>query len=173
MGRRRRPTFTLGVMTSPTGTRQADAPGATSAKRASIVVQRRIEWPDTDASGRWHNTAAFRFVEVAETALLERLGILQAIYGRLPRVRLEAEFKRLLVFRDLVDLHITVARVGNSSVTYDFEIRKAGDLCARAKVVAVLLDEDGHPTKWDPSHKRLLLEGGPQPAELLSQEETS
>src|SRR5436309_592020 len=39
---------------------------------ASIVVQRRIEWPDTDASGRYHNTAAFRFIEVAETTLLDR-----------------------------------------------------------------------------------------------------
>jgi hypothetical protein len=24
---------------------------------ASIVIQRRIEWSDTDASGHWHNTA--------------------------------------------------------------------------------------------------------------------
>jgi YbgC/YbaW family acyl-CoA thioester hydrolase len=160
-------------MTSPTGTTQAEAPSTKTTDRASIVVQRRIEWPDTDASGHWHNTAAFRFVEVAETALLEKLGILQAIYGRLPRVQIEAEFKRLLSFRDIVDLHLSVARVGNSSVTYAFEIRKAGDLYARAKVVAVLLDESGQSTKWEPEHKRLLLEGGPQPAELLSEGDPS
>src|SRR5207247_4665598 len=46
---------------------------------ASIVVQRRIEWSDTDASGAWHNSAAFRFLEVAETALLDSLGILDDV----------------------------------------------------------------------------------------------
>src|SRR5439155_4381912 len=55
---------------------------------ASIIVQRRIEWPDTDASGMYHNTAAFRFTEVAETALLERLGFVHEIYGRHPRAHL-------------------------------------------------------------------------------------
>ena len=147
--------------TSESGTRSIKT------ERASIVVQRRIEWPDTDASGRWHNTAAFRFVEVAETALLERLGILDEIYGRLPRVRIEADFKKLLAFRDLVDCYICVGRMGNSSITYDFEIRKGGELCVRAKVIAVLLDESGHPTQWAPEHKRLLVESGPQAPELL------
>src|SRR2546428_82469 len=59
---------------------------------ASIVVQRRIEWPDTDASGMYHNTAAFRFIEVAETALLDRLGVGPAIYGPHPPVDLQADF---------------------------------------------------------------------------------
>ena len=160
-------------MTAPTETTQAASSKSVTARRASIKVQRRIEWPDTDASGRWHNTAAFRFIEVAETALLERLGFLDEVYGRLPRVRIEADFKRLLEFRDVVDLTINVARVGNSSITYDFEIRKAKELCGRAKVVAVLLDEAGDPTKWDPEHKRLLLEGGPQAPELLVAGEAS
>ena len=43
---------------------------------ASILVQRRIEWSDTDASGAYHNSAAFSFIEVAEAALLDRLGML-------------------------------------------------------------------------------------------------
>src|SRR5437773_3581278 len=89
---------------------------------ASIVVQRRIEWPDTDASGMYHNTAAFRFIEVAETALLDRLGFVHQIYGRHPRVHIEADFLKPLRFRDLVDIHLTVSRVGRSSITYAFEM---------------------------------------------------
>ena len=140
---------------------------ATSAAPASIVVQRRIEWPDTDASGRWHNTAAFRFVEVAETALLERLGLLHDVYGRLPRVRIEADFKKLLAFRDLVDISIEVTAVGNSSLTYDFEILKGGEVCVKAKVVAVLLHDDGHPARWSQRQRDILLGAGPQTPELL------
>src|SRR5438132_9397952 len=90
---------------------------------ASIVVQRRIEWPDTDASGHYHNTAAFRFIEVAETTLLERLGFVYEIYGRHPRVHIEADFLLPLRFRDLVDIDLTVEGVGRTSVTYSFEMR--------------------------------------------------
>src|SRR5688500_12812436 len=90
---------------------------------ASIMVQRRIEWPDTDASGVYHNTAAFRFIEVAETALLERLGLLDDVYARLPRVHIEADFLRALRFRDVVDIELAVAGVGKSSITYEFQMR--------------------------------------------------
>ena len=91
---------------------------------ASIVVQRRIEWSDTDASGNYHNTAAFRLIEVGETALLERLGLLADVYGRLPRAHVEADFVAPLVFRDLVDVHLWVAAVGRSSITYEFEMTR-------------------------------------------------
>jgi acyl-CoA thioester hydrolase len=142
-------------------------------KHASIVVQRRIEWPDTDASGRWHNTAGFRLIEIAETALLEHLEMLDEVYGRLPRVRIDAHFKRLLNFRDLVDASITVAAVGRSSVTYRFELTRAGDLSMRALVVAVLVDDNGDARTWPHHLKSRLLTAGPQPAEVLSTEGSS
>jgi acyl-CoA thioesterase FadM len=141
---------------------------AKDAAPASIVVQRRIEWPDTDASGNYHNTAAFRFVEVAETALLERLGILHDIYGRHPRVHIEADFSRPLLFRDLVDIELRVVAVGTSSVTYEFEMRARGEVAVRGRVVAVLLSRPrGTPVPWPEEYRRLLLTAGPQPPELL------
>jgi acyl-CoA thioesterase FadM len=81
---------------------------------ASMLIQRRIEWSDTDASGAYHNTAAFRMMEAAETALLDRLGFIRVVYGRHPRVHLDADFLRPLRFRDLVDVEITVSKVGRS-----------------------------------------------------------
>jgi YbgC/YbaW family acyl-CoA thioester hydrolase len=130
-------------------------------QRASIVVRRLIEWPDTDASGYHHNTAAFRFIEMAETALLERLGFLNDIYGRLPRVHIEADFLRLLRFRDAVDIHLWVMEVGSSSVTYGFEIKRAEEVAVRGSVVAVLLSKrTGKPTMWPAEYRRLLLTSG-------------
>ncbi len=135
---------------------------------AAIVVQRRIEWPDTDASGNYHNTAAFRLIEVAETALLERLGLLADVYGRLPRAHLEADFLAPLVFRDLVDVHLRVAAVGVSSITYAFEMARHGELAVRGRAVAVLLAEArGKPVPWPEEHRRLLLSAGPQAPERL------
>lgn len=135
---------------------------------ASIVVQRRIEWPDTDASGNYHNTAAFRLIEVAETALLERLGLLGEIYGRLPRAHIEADFLAPLVFRDLVDVHLQIAAVGRSSITYAFEMTRGGEPAVRGRAVAVLLSEArGKPVPWPDAHRRLLLTAGPQAPERL------
>ncbi len=131
-------------------------------------MQRRIEWPDTDASGHWHNTAAFRLIEVAETALLERVGLLQEVYGRLPRVHIKADFKRVLRFRNLLDCYIRVARIGRTSITYDFEIWWDGELCVEAEIVATLLTPDGEPAEWTQAHRDLLLTAGPQASELLT-----
>jgi YbgC/YbaW family acyl-CoA thioester hydrolase len=143
--------------------------GGMGTSPASIVVQRRIEWPDTDASGLYHNTAAFRFVEVAETALIERLGFLDDVYGRLPRVHIEADFERPLRFRDLVDIELSVAAVGGTSVTYAFEMSSDGEVAVRGRAVAVLLTTaEGKPTKWPDPYRELLLTAGPQPPELLT-----
>lgn len=135
---------------------------------AAIVVQRRIEWSDTDASGNYHNTAAFRLIEVAETALLERLGMLDDVYGRLPRAHVEADFLAPLVFRDLVDVHLRVAAVGRTSITYAFEMTRDGELAVRGRAVAVLVSEArGRPVSWPDAYRRLLLSAGPQAPERL------
>jgi 2-aminobenzoate-CoA ligase len=135
---------------------------------ASIHIQRRLEWSDTDASGAYHNTAALRLMEAAETALVERLGFLEEVYGRHPRAHIEADFLRPLYFRDLVDVTIRVATVGRTSVTYAVEITKDGELCARGRMVAVLLDRiGGKPQPWPEAQRRLLESAGTQPAELL------
>jgi 2-aminobenzoate-CoA ligase len=134
---------------------------------ASIVIQRRIEWSDTDASGHYHNTAAFRMFEWAETALFDCLGILDDVYGRLPRARIRAEFKALLNHRDLVDVDLRVTEVGTSSITYSIAIVRGGERCVEAEVVAVLLGSDRRPQPWPDEYRALLLSSGPQPAEHL------
>lgn len=137
---------------------------------ASLTIQRRIEWSDTDASGHWHNTAAFRMVEWAETALLERLGLLDDVYAYLPRVHVTADFHRALDFRDLVDATISVTEVGGCSLTYAFTMDRAGERCVTMTVVTALIDRAGRKRPWPDEHRRLLMESGPQPPELLSVE---
>jgi acyl-CoA thioester hydrolase len=135
---------------------------------ASVVAERRIEWSDTDASGVYHNTAAFRLFEVAESLLLSRLGFLDDVYHRLPRVRIEAEFLAPLRFRDLVEVTLGVTDVGRTSVRYAIEIRANGGLAVRATVVVVLLSEPGgRPAEWPGAYRDLLLGGGPQEPERL------
>jgi acyl-CoA thioesterase FadM len=134
---------------------------------ASITIQRRIEWSDTDASGHWHNVAAFRMLEWAETALLDRLGLVDDVYGRLPRVHVEADFTGRLGHRDLVDISLRVEQVGRSSLSYGVTITHDGAQVAAARFVVVLVDDDGLPRSWSDDHRRLLLTAGAQPPEKL------
>jgi acyl-CoA thioesterase FadM len=136
-------------------------------EHASIVIQRRIEWSDTDAAGHYHNTAAFRMFEWAETALLEALGILDDVYGRLPRAHIRADFSGLLWHRDLVDVELRVSDVRSSSISYEIVIRRGPETCVRGDVVAVLVDGDRRPQRWPDEYRELLLSAGRQPAERL------
>jgi len=138
------------------------------ASPASITIQRRIEWSDTDASGAYHNSAAFNVMESAEVALVDALGMRDDIYGRHPRVHIEADFVAPLWFRDVVECEVRVAAVGRTSVTYDAEIRRGDEVCVRGRLVAVLVDRiGGAPQPWPEAYRRLFETGGPQPAERL------
>ena len=65
------------------------------------VERLRVAWVDTDAGGRIHFTAAFRYAERAETALLRKLGLVDRLVDY-PRRRVEADFRRVLRFEDEV-----------------------------------------------------------------------
>jgi len=135
---------------------------------ASITIQRRLEWIDTDASGAHHNTAAIRLMEAAELALIDRLGFLDDVYGLHPRTRIEAEFLRPLFFRDLVEVALRVAGVDRASVEYEAEISRGGVACVRGRIVAVRMDASGAaPEPWPDEQRRLFESAGPQRPERL------
>lgn len=129
---------------------------------ASVVVKRRIQWFDTDASSKFHNTVPLRFMEEAEVVLLDRLGIVHEVYGRLPRAHASIDYRRPLRFWDECEIRVEVSDVGRSSVTYAFSITDAqGEIAADGKVVAVLVDDEVKPRAWPEELRRLLLESGP------------
>jgi acyl-CoA thioester hydrolase len=109
------------------------------------VERTRVAWVDTDAGGRIHFTAAFRWAELAETGLMRRLGLLDA-WGSYPRRRVEADFHKVLVFEDEVDVRLRVARVGSTSLTYAWEVAKNGDVYVEGRHVVVHVDEHGRPS---------------------------
>ena len=109
------------------------------------VEHTRVAWVDTDAGGRIHFTAAFRWAEAAETALGRSLGLLDE-WGDLPRRAVEAEYLHVLRFEDEIEVELRPDRVGETSVTYAWEIRRDGEVCVRGRHTAVHVDADGRPT---------------------------
>ena len=80
------------------------------------ISQSRVAWIDTDAGGRIHFTAAFRWAEAAETGLMRSLGML-ADWADYPRRAVEAEYLAVLRFEDEFEVELAPERVGASSIT--------------------------------------------------------
>jgi YbgC/YbaW family acyl-CoA thioester hydrolase len=119
------------------------------------VERTRVAWVDTDAGGRIHFTAAFRWAEAAETALCRSLGLLED-WGDLPRRAVEAEYLQVLRFEDEIEVELAAERVGRTSVTYAWEIRRAGEVCVRGRHTAVHVDADGQPAPLTETMRRAL-----------------
>jgi YbgC/YbaW family acyl-CoA thioester hydrolase len=86
----------------------------------------RVNWVDTDASGRIHYTAALRYFEVAEHSLMRKLfasggGPAERGFG-LPRVHVECDYRARLGYPDEFECTARVAKVGRSSVTYGWSM---------------------------------------------------
>jgi len=118
----------------------------------------RVAWVDTDTGGRIHFTAAFRWAEVTETSLYRRLGLLRGEQADFPRRHVEAEYFRVLVFDDEVEVRLWVNQVGTASVTYRWEISKGGERAIEGRHTVVRVGPDGRPRALD-DHVRTLLEG--------------
>jgi YbgC/YbaW family acyl-CoA thioester hydrolase len=106
------------------------------------VERARVAWIDTDAGGRIHFTAVFRWVEAAETALMRRLGLTEG-WGNYPRRHVEADYLKVLVFEDDVEVRLRVERVGRTSITYAWDIAKAGEVFVQGGHTVVHVDDEG------------------------------
>jgi acyl-CoA thioester hydrolase len=126
---------------------------------ASITIQRRIDWMDTDAAGIYHWTTALRLAEAAEAALHTALGIADSTFGWTPRVRVSCEFHAPLRFNDLVDVHLAVAAVGRTSLTQTFRLDHKATTAASGELVMCHV-ADGHPTPWPQDLRDALTSGG-------------
>jgi YbgC/YbaW family acyl-CoA thioester hydrolase len=120
------------------------------------VLQSRVAWVDTDAGGRIHFTAAFRWAEAAETALLRSLGLLDD-WADYPRRKVEAEYLAVLLFEDEFELELTPEQVGTTSITYAWEVRRESEICIRGRHTVVLVDSEGRPAPLSAETRRALV----------------
>jgi YbgC/YbaW family acyl-CoA thioester hydrolase len=104
--------------------------------------QTRIRFIDTDASGRIHYTAMFRYFESAEIEFLRTLGVsYDPTRGyNLPRVHVECDFMRLIGHDDSIEIEVSLTKLGRSSMRFEFRTFKSGELAAKGAVVAVCAD---------------------------------
>ena len=112
---------------------------------AEYAQRFRVAWVDTDASGRIHFTAAFRWAEATETSLWRKLGLVEGESGDWPRRQVEADFRRPLVFEDEVEVRLRVDEVGTTSVTFAWDVVHDGEVAIAGRHTAVHLGNGGRP----------------------------
>jgi acyl-CoA thioester hydrolase len=105
----------------------------------------RVAWSDTDAGGRIHFTAALRYAELAENGLRRKLGLL-ADWANYPRRHVEAEYRAVLAFEDELAVRIRPERLGRTSITWSWEIERAGETCVTGRHTVVHVDSRGRPS---------------------------
>jgi YbgC/YbaW family acyl-CoA thioester hydrolase len=115
-----------------------------------IEFTRRMRWADVDAAGILHFPRIFEIVEEAEIELLRNIGF--SMFEKLkeldfPRVRIECDFKKMIKLDAEFRLHLTVGKVGRSSIRYDFKAFNEKKEIALEGAMTVVTLKNGKLTK--------------------------
>jgi len=115
----------------------------------SIELTRRIRWADADAAGRLHFPRIFEYFEEGESELLRSVGITMFDKGGydFPRKHVDAVFHRVLPLDAPFVMRVTVGKLGNTSIRYDYHIF-ADEACAQLALegsMTVVVVKDGRP----------------------------
>jgi acyl-CoA thioester hydrolase len=109
-----------------------------------VTVAFPIHWGDMDALGHANNVMYFRWFESARTACFQRIGVSMSGRGVGPILAsTSCDFLRPLVYPADVVVGARVARVGETSITIEYGLWRAGaeeELHARGTSVVVLID---------------------------------
>lgn len=134
---------------------------------------RRVEFRDTDAAGIVHFSVFFAYMEQAEHEFLRSLGlsVIHRFEGSLiswPRVHAECDYRKPARFEDVLTIQVSIGRIGEKSVAYQFAFSIEGDTIARGEIVAACCEVENHkfvsavPVPEEFAHKiRPFLDAGP------------
>jgi len=103
-----------------------------------------VSWSETDASGRFHFTAPFRWAEDAEHALYRRTTP-SLDPASFPRRTASATYHRPLRAGDRYTVKLDVECIGRTSITYRWHILSADIVCAEGSHTVVHIDSSGRP----------------------------
>jgi acyl-CoA thioester hydrolase len=115
----------------------------------SIPIQ--IRYGDLDAQWHVNNSRFLTFMEQARFEYLQHLGLFDAVSFldlRMIIADVHIAFKAPIVLNQQIAVYTRTARIGNKSITFEYEIRDEGNsgLCATGEVVGVCYNYRTHET---------------------------
>jgi len=110
----------------------------------AFTQQRMVQFAETDLAGVMHFSNYYRIMEELEHAFWRSLDQSVVMRGgggegsiSWPRVATSCEYNEPARFEDVLDLTLTVAKVGDRSVTYEVSFHRDGRQIAFGKMTAV------------------------------------
>jgi acyl-CoA thioester hydrolase len=101
---------------------------------------RRVQFPETDATGIVHFTNFFKYAEEAEHAMWRAAGLSVAppdsVIGW-PRLAASFEFRKPLRFEDEFDVHLRIAEKTRKTLRYQAVLRKDGEMIAVGSITII------------------------------------
>lgn len=106
---------------------------------ATFKTSRRVEFADTDTAQIMHFARFFAFMEAAEHEFLRSRGlsVIMMHEGKkigFPRVAAQCDFRKPLRFEDVVDIHVTLSKIGTKALTFSCEFVKGSEVMARGSI---------------------------------------
>jgi len=125
---------------------------------ASIELERRLRWADSDAAGRLHFPRIFELIEEAESELVRRIQwpMNRSMGYDFPRVHIECRFLRVIELDEQFRLRLAVGKLGRTSIRYDYQVfRGDGELAIEGTMTIVVL-QNGKSTEIPASLRAAL-----------------
>ena len=127
----------------------------------TIEMKLRVRWADSDPAGRINFPRYFDYMEDGEAELMRSVGLSYAKlppgYG-VPRVHTECTFRKILAYDVPFTMRVTIGKLGNSSIRYDYQFFTDGDhseLAAEGSMTIVVVKE-GRPIDIPPDWRAAL-----------------
>lgn len=128
------------------------------------TYQTKIKLHETDAAGLLFFSHQFKIIHDAYEALLEQIGFGFAELIRnqkffLPIVHAEADYKMPLFVGDVIEIRVSVEKVGETSFTFAYRlINPKGETVGTARTVHVTMDKTTQKKIPLPSEMRAKIE---------------
>jgi len=106
----------------------------------------RIQFVDTDMSGRIHYSAIFKYFEIMDHDFFRRIGYsYKKIFKSgldMPRVHVECSYLGEIEYDDELEAQVSVTKIGNSSYKLSFGFYKEEKPVAKGSLTNVFVDRD-------------------------------
>ena len=107
-----------------------------------FTVNRRVEFCETDAAQIAHFSEFFLYMEQAEHALLRHVGLavfMQDDLGEIswPRAAASCNYTGAVRFEEELTIDVSISRIGEKSVTYQFHFTAGERDVARGEITTV------------------------------------
>ena len=130
---------------------------------APFVHRLRVRYHECDQQGRVFNAHYFAYFDIALTELWrEAFGSYEQMIREGYDVVVadaSARFKGAAAFDDEIDVAMTIANLGDTSMTTDIEVRRDGDVLVQWRMVHVWVDAASYEKALIPERARERLAG--------------